>query len=199
MLIIVMFLRQNAHHQAVRFIFYSMPKSSWCKNVKYFNEVFSCLAKMGWFGYFTLHRVHCLLKYIYKFCRLAREKAELDRIHGMTEEERKQYLRMNPKVITNMVSDFYLHSSISIGFVNLLNFNKCFMFVLIIRFLQNNCIINIKYRISFSILLLMWMFLLPILGNWLYEKISFKQLLLSLLIHIFIFIWMQISAKEREV
>ncbi|KAL3997752.1 Splicing factor Prp19-binding domain family protein [Acanthocheilonema viteae] len=33
---------------------------------------------------------------------LAREKAELDRIHGMTEEERKQYLRMNPKVITNM-------------------------------------------------------------------------------------------------
>lgn len=120
---------------------------------------------MGWFGYFTLHRVHCLLKYIYKFCRLAREKAELDRIHGMTEEERKQYLRMNPKVITNMVSDFYLHSSISIGFVNLLNFNKCFMFVLIIRFLQNNCIINIKYRISFSILLLMWMFLLPILGN----------------------------------
>ncbi|MCP9264372.1 Microfibrillar-associated protein 1 [Dirofilaria immitis] len=30
---------------------------------------------------------------------LAREKAELDRIHGMTEEERKQYLRMNPKLL----------------------------------------------------------------------------------------------------
>lgn len=37
------------------------------------------------------------------FFRLTREKSELDRIHAMTEDERKQYLRANPKFITNMV------------------------------------------------------------------------------------------------
>lgn len=31
----------------------------------------------------------------------AREKAELDKIHAMSEEERLKYLRLNPKVITN--------------------------------------------------------------------------------------------------
>ncbi|CAK5009834.1 unnamed protein product [Meloidogyne enterolobii] len=32
---------------------------------------------------------------------LAREKEEMDRIHGMTEEERREYMRLHPKVITN--------------------------------------------------------------------------------------------------
>lgn len=32
---------------------------------------------------------------------LAREKEELDRIHSMTEEERREYMRLHPKLITN--------------------------------------------------------------------------------------------------
>jgi microfibrillar-associated protein 1 len=33
--------------------------------------------------------------------RMAREKEELDRIHNMTEEERREYMRLHPKMITN--------------------------------------------------------------------------------------------------
>jgi len=32
---------------------------------------------------------------------LAKEKAELDRVHNMTEEERRAYQRLNPRVVTN--------------------------------------------------------------------------------------------------
>lgn len=40
--------------------------------------------------------------------RLAKEKSEVDRIHNMTEEERAEYLRRNPKIVTNKVRHLLL-------------------------------------------------------------------------------------------
>lgn len=38
------------------------------------------------------------------FCSIEKEKAEIDRFHSMTEEERRAELRNNGKVITNKAS-----------------------------------------------------------------------------------------------
>lgn len=42
------------------------------------------------------------------FSRLAKEKTELEKIHSMTEEERRNYMRLNPKIVTNKVSYFII-------------------------------------------------------------------------------------------
>ncbi len=46
--------------------------------------------------YAFIFRIH-----IYAICRIEKEKLEIDRMHNMTEEERRNELKMNPKQITN--------------------------------------------------------------------------------------------------
>lgn len=43
----------------------------------------------------------CVCCVIYNARRRLFEKAEIERVHNMTEEERKEYVRQNPRVVTN--------------------------------------------------------------------------------------------------
>ena len=38
---------------------------------------------------------------MFLYCRIEKEKMELDRVRNMTEEERRQEFRANPKQVTN--------------------------------------------------------------------------------------------------
>jgi len=39
--------------------------------------------------------------FLISVCRIERDKVELERLHHLTEEERRQEQKMNPKLITN--------------------------------------------------------------------------------------------------
>ena len=45
--------------------------------------------------------MHFPLNYIDSIYSLQREKEELENIHNMTEEERRSWLRLNPRHVTN--------------------------------------------------------------------------------------------------
>ena len=49
----------------------------------------------------NLAGLHCIGVYWCLVYRLEKEKQELERIHNLTEEQRREELRNNPKLVTN--------------------------------------------------------------------------------------------------